>query len=89
MLISLNDFKKIGFGREINIVDPHPRKNNFVCQMFEQHDNKLTKLDVIDYGVTVTSDTNHPTEHMFFVGKIFTDSYGAHTFVHMFTLVFD
>jgi hypothetical protein len=89
MKSGLKDYKKIGYGRTIDVIDPHPRKNNFVCQMFEQHDNKLIKLDVIDYGITTTSDTHHPTEHTFFMGKIFTDGYGAHTFVHMFTLVFD
>lgn len=85
----LKRFKGSGYGKTVDIIDPHPRKNNLVCQMFEQHDNKLTKLDVIDYGVITTSDNLHPTQHVFFVGKIFVDSYNSHTFVHMFTLVFD
>lgn len=89
LVSDLKRYKQMGYARTIDIIDPHPRKNNFVCQMFEQHDNKLVKLDVIDYGIVTTSDSLHSTQHIFFVGKIFIDSYNSHTFVHMFTLVFD
>lgn len=85
----LSDYKSVGYCKTIDIIDPMPRSNNFVCQLFEQHDNKLLKLDVIDYGNVTTNDPKHSTEHVFFAGKIFTDSHGSHTFVHMFTLVFD
>lgn len=66
------------------------KTNNLVCQMFEVSGNSMTKLDVIDFGLfNLTNDQDGAsTSHVFFVGKVFTDSFGASTFVNMFSLVF-
>lgn len=65
------------------------KQNNLVCQLFEVSNNSITKLDVIDFGqFTVPNDTEHPTRHVFFAGKVFIDSTGATTFVNIFTFVF-
>jgi len=61
--------------------------NNIFAQFFELQQDALLKLDVIDYGTFMTQDS--PTsKHAFFLGRVFTNSYGVHTFVHLFTLVF-
>lgn len=63
--------------------------SNIVSQFFEQKDETLRKLDVIDFGEFVTNDPDFPTKHIFFVGRIFIDGFGAQTFVNMFSLVFE
>lgn len=84
----LEFYERQGYCKTINI-DPTSRENNLVCQFFERSYNQLKKLDVIDYGKLRTNDSAHPIGHVFFVGKIFVDDNDTHTFVHLFTLVFD
>lgn len=86
--LGLAIYKRQGFCADVDFVSTS-RQNNVVCQMFEQHDNKLLKLDVIDYGVMNTTDRKRTTKHVFFAGKMFVDDNGVSTFVHMFTLVFN
>ncbi len=69
--------------------NPTSLQNNLVCQMFEVKQDLLQKLEVIDFGDIVTNDNLYPDKHVFFVGKVFIDNYGAQTFVNMFTLVFE
>ncbi len=65
------------------------KQNNIVAQFFEVSGNAISKLDVIDFGLfTVPGDSEYPTRHVFFVGKVFIDGFGASTFVNLFTLVF-
>jgi hypothetical protein len=83
--------------------------NRIVGQMFEMANGKVTKLDVIDFGVfgvrnnspllplfpdavpvplnpdLVTATTRI---HVYFIGKVLTDSQGHDKFINMFTLVF-
>jgi hypothetical protein len=60
-------------------------KGNLVCQFFEIRQDSVQKLDVIDHGEFFVDGS---LRRVFFVGKVFVDSYGTQTFVNMFTLVF-
>jgi len=71
--------------------DPTSRDNELIAQMFEIAPDKVSKLDVIDYG-KVNNNANNPfadTHHIFFIGKVLQDSTGAANFIHLFTLVFE
>ena len=78
-------------GREqVEITFPSTsRQNNLVSQFFELSEGQLKKLDVIDYGEFVTNDPDNPIKQVFFVGKIFVDSFGNGTFVNLFVMVFE
>jgi hypothetical protein len=77
--------------REFRVIDfaPTSIQNNLVSQVFEIGQDRMLKLDVIDYGELTTGDPEFPRKRVFFVGKVFIDSFGAQTFVNMFTLVFE
>lgn len=65
-------------------------QNNLVCQMFEVSGNSIVKLDIIDFGLFSTpTNAESPTKHVFFVGKVFTDTTGAATFVCLWTVIFE
>ena len=63
--------------------------NNIIGQFFEQTNNSLKKLDVIDFGTFLTDEINFPEKRVFFVGKIFIDGRNMATFVNLFTLIFE
>ena len=65
------------------------RENNLVAQMLESSPNGLEKLSVIDFGEFPDEEPLSPGKRVFFAGKIFTDGNGAHTFVNIFTIIFD
>jgi len=73
---SLGQLQKINF-------DPTSIANNVVGQFFEVSTGKVSKLDVIDYGIHPASNA-----HVFFVGKCVVDQNATDTFLHLFTLVF-
>lgn len=83
----LQYYEKSGFSKVVSI-DPTSNNNNLVCQMFEQTNDTLTKLDVIDFGKFRTGNHTSPEAHIFFAGKLLTDDNNTHTFIHLFTLVF-
>jgi hypothetical protein len=83
----LDYYKKLGFSKTISF-DPTSTQNRLVCQIFEQTNSFLRKLDVIDFGIHPTGDQLEPTVHVFFAGRILVDSNDTHTFIHLFTLVF-
>lgn len=101
----LGDYPRIGqtdeysyeeLERDISVLEEHvinftetSTQNNLIAQFFEKRVDGLNKLDVIDFGEFSTSDPDFPNKHVFFVGKLFIDSFGAHTFVNLFTLIFD
>ncbi len=68
-------------------------------QFFEVAGAKLTKLDVIDFGLFTVGGNQTTqdefggsvasTKHVFFVGKIYVDDNDSHTFINIFTLVFE
>lgn len=82
------------------------KNNRLFGQFFEISNGRMSKLDVIDFGlftlknneVSQLSDDDikraqdqgksYVTIHVYFVGKLFVDSHGCHTFVNIFTLLF-
>lgn len=86
-----NEFRyarQLGFQEEVTFYQTS-KQNNLACQMFEVSGDAITKLDVIDFGIfTVPNDQEHPTKHVFFVGKVFVDGTGTSTFVNLFSLIF-
>jgi|TARA_Y100000310_G_C20602824_1_gene773956 hypothetical protein len=65
------------------------RENNLIAQMMETSPRGLEKLSVIDFGEFPDEEPLSPGKRVFFAGKIFTDNNGSHTFVNMFTIIFD
>ncbi len=66
-------------------------QTNDICfQIFEMNRNNLKKLEIVDFGEFYDpDDTDHPEKRVFFVGKVFVDSYGNPTYANIFTLVLD
>jgi hypothetical protein len=62
-------------------------ENNLVGQIFEQSNNKLEKLSVIDMGAFPVEGKVYP--HVLFAGKLYRDGKGCLTFVNLFILVFE
>ena len=81
----LNQLEQQGFAQEVSFLETSI-DNRVMCQFFEKGPDALTKLDVIDFGLFADANTL-ATKHVYFVGKLFLDSFGSHTFVNMFTLV--
>jgi len=65
------------------------RQNNLVGQIIEATHAGLDKLSIIDFGEFPDQDPLSPGKRVFFVGKIFIDNNYSHTFVNMFTIIFD
>lgn len=67
------------------------RQNNVFFQVFEVREgvSELVKLDVLEFGRYKTSDEKFPERTVFFVGRALKDSLERHTFVHLFTLMFE
>lgn len=65
-------------------------RNTLMGQMFEVEGDKVSKLDIIDYGEIPDNpqDPGSLTKRLFFVGKTYVDNKGTACFVNMFTLVF-
>ena len=67
--------------------------NNIVMQMFEVGNNRLVKLDVIDFGEFNISEEPfegfRSNKRVFFIGKVIFDSVRMPTFVNIFTMVID
>lgn len=84
----LKYYDDLGYSKTITF-DPTSRDNKLVAQFFEKNYNQLKKLDVIDFGQHKTGDPQQPLAHIFFVGKVMVDENETHTFIHIFTLVFE
>ncbi len=84
----LSYYEELGYVKTIKI-DPTSRDNKMSVQFFEKSYNRLKKLDVIDFGKHRTGNVSSPTSHIFFVGKVMTDNNDTHTFIHMFTMIFE
>lgn len=63
------------------------KENNLLCQLFETSQDRMSKLDVIDFGTLIAEDGS--LKHVFFAGKVFMDDYNCPTFVNMFSLIFE
>jgi len=62
-------------------------ENNILGQIFEQSNNKLEKLALIDVGSFEVEGVVYP--HVLFAGKLYRDSRGSLTFGNLFTLIFE
>jgi hypothetical protein len=80
----LLEIEKAGFCKTVYF-DPTSKENNLMCQFFEQSNDTLRKLDVIDFGEYENAGNN---KHAFFVGRIVIDNAGIEKFIHLFTLIF-
>lgn len=79
----------IGTLQEILLETPI-QSTKIASQFFEiSKDSKLKKLDVLDLGDLPTENPDRPKAKIIFVGKVFKDSLGRDTFLHIFTFVFD
>ena len=65
------------------------RENNIVIQFLEAGTGKIEKLAMIDFGEFPNEDPYSPGKHVFFVGKMFADGNGMHTYVNMFVMVLE
>jgi len=64
--------------------------NNLVIQMFEDSEGSvMTKLDIIDAGVFYDDDKLAKPVRIFYLGKIYYDSYNTPTFINIFTLIME
>lgn len=67
------------------------QNNNLLIQIFENFNDNIKKLDIIDGGVfSVLDDANGNIEkQVFYVGKVYFDDFNTPTFINLFTLVFE
>ena len=86
--LELDHYEDLGYCKAFKF-DPTSNLNRIVAQFFERSHDSLRKLDVIDFGRHNTGDPTVPIAHVFFVGRLFIDDNETHTFVHLFTLVFE
>jgi len=70
-ILTFEELQKELEGKESAVInfDRTSRSNNIVSQFFEQRQNSISKLDVIDFGDFLTSDTAHPDKRVFFSRK--------------------
>lgn len=90
---SFDQIKKALVGREritVNFTDTS-RESNLVTQIFEVRGDKMSKMDIIDFGEFSTTDTDGATvsKQVYFVGKVFVDDLGTYTFINVLTVVFE
>lgn len=62
--------------------------NNIVAQVFEMGDT-VEKLSIIDFGEFEGDGGEANSHHVFFVGRVREDELGCHTYINLFTLVFE
>lgn len=68
------------------------RENNIICQAFEINNpthQGIEKLAIVDMGEFQDSDPESLGMHVYSIGKIRKDPQGAHTYINLFTVVFD
>lgn len=99
VLTEISGYEKLGFSETFRFTETS-RQSNLFGQIFEMAAGQLVKLDVIDFGEFLDESRtsinqeellyqNSATKHVFFVGKVFMDDMGSHTFVNLFTLIFE
>ena len=88
-------FKTNGRFKEFEVINFKKTSdhNSILMQVFETDPNrsKIKKLDIIDAGEFIDDeDVNQRFEkRVFYVGKIFFDSFNSPTFINIFTIVMD
>lgn len=89
LIQSLKTYENNGYMRTIN-VEQTSKGNSLLCQFFENTGLRLKKLDVIDFGeFTVTLGNKRVRQKIYFAGKIVVDNNDTHSFIHLFTMVFE
>lgn len=73
---------------DIEFIDTS-RENNLMMQIFEFSEDDIRKLAIIDFGEFPDADPFNPSKRIFFIGKLYNDSYGAPTFVNIFTIIME
>jgi hypothetical protein len=86
ILTDLKRFEKKGYRTDVEFA-VRPIQNKVMCQIFEQQNGSLLKLDVLNFG-SITLE-NGQLGDVYFVGKVVTDEVGVNTFLHIFTMVFE
>jgi len=84
----LDLYEKQGYMKTVSF-EPTSRKNSIIAQFFETSYDTVRKLDVIDFGMIQNSDSRQPVSQLFFVGKVIVDDNDTHTFIHLFTMLFE
>ena len=99
----LKECEDKGYMVEVNFYETS-KANTLFGQFFEVSDGALSKLDIIDFGIFSINENEMTDEeyrqaidesreltmrHVYFVGKLFLDENGSHTFVNLFTIVFE
>lgn len=85
----LQKYINTGYEHVVEFTDTSTQ-NNVMSQMFEASDNKLKKLDIIEFVMKESqTDTEQIERSIFFAGKVFIDEAGNQTFLHMFTLIYE
>lgn len=64
-------------------------ENNIVAQIIEARPDNVQKLALIDCGEFYSESLKNSSSHVYFVGKVIVDANGLHTFVNMFTILFE
>ena len=86
---SLMTYEQHGYMKSVAF-EQTTRNNTLIAQIFETNGTHLKKLDVIDFGSYVkTVNGKKINQQVFFAGKLFVDDNGTHSFIHIFTIVFE
>jgi hypothetical protein len=86
VMTEMSGFENQGYAETFRFTETSKESNVF-GQFFELSAGEMIKLDVIDFGSFISQ--NGVSKHVFFAGKIFEDGMGSHTYVNMFTLIFE
>lgn len=62
--------------------------NDICIQAFEVGQN-FRKLDMVDFGDHYVAGDENPSKRVIFLGKTYTDSYGATNFANIFTIILE
>ena len=57
--------------------------------LFTLTNNELKDISEEDFRRAQDRGQSVATKHVFFVGKLYVDSQGSHTFINVFTLIFE
>lgn len=64
-------------------------QTNDICIQAFEVGQYLRKLDMVDFGEYYVPDDENPNKHVIFLGKTYTDSYGATNFANIFTIILE
>lgn len=85
LMLELEKQEALGYAKIVNF-EPTSKQNNVLIQPFERNFDRLVKLKIVDRGIMKNSKGED--QYVFFVGKLILDDHDNHTFIHIFSLVF-